>query len=174
MTPRLRLIVADAGPLIILSKTVGLDILQCVAAEILVPEAVVAECTADLRKPGASAIRAAIESGLLKTVFGIDTTQLPKSVTAILGNHDRKNLGERAAIALAVDRHSPVILDDADARLAAKEIPGLQVIGTARVLAEAAQLGALGKPIEQVLADMEGAGFYLGAPVKAKILALVK
>jgi predicted nucleic acid-binding protein len=60
-----RSVVADAGPLIALGRVGQLALLPKVLGEVLVPQAVITECQIDAAKPGAVAIREALEDRVL-------------------------------------------------------------------------------------------------------------
>lgn len=73
----------------------------------------------------------------------------------------RLDPGEREAIALAqMLRADAVILDDRAARREA-ERRNLRVIGTLRVLADAAEIGLV--DLSQALEHLQAAGFYMDA-----------
>jgi predicted nucleic acid-binding protein len=79
--------------------------------------------------------------------------------------------GEIAAMALALENPSCVILlDDGLARRTA-QVAGLQVWGTLRVLLEAKSQGLVDK-IEPYVANLSEAGMWISAEVKQRILTL--
>ena len=126
-------VVADAGPLIAFGRIGNLDMLPQVLGEILVPNAVAAECLTDLEKPGARAIRDALRARLLiKTADPSPAhTQFP-----VL------DPGESAAIRLALKLSASVLIDEKAGRSIATKL-GLSVIGSAGVLLAAKKRGLI-------------------------------
>ncbi|MBK6636931.1 MAG: hypothetical protein IPG34_04195 [Rhodocyclaceae bacterium] len=59
----MKLIVADSGPLIAWACSGHIDVLQAIFPEVLIPETVFVECTANTVLPGAQAIAAAVVAG---------------------------------------------------------------------------------------------------------------
>lgn len=157
----MKLVVADSGPLIALARIGRLDLLPKVVEQVLVPHTVAAECTRDPDKPGARAIRMALQSGLLRETADPDATAL----AAALAQADP---GELAAIALAAALPAPVLIDDAIARRIARA-HGVQVIGTAGVLLKARKTGAV-KRIAPLLAQMRANGYFLSDALIEEIL----
>jgi predicted nucleic acid-binding protein len=120
-----RLIVADAGPLIAFGRIGKLALLVDVLGDILVPDAVIAECLIESAKPGAAA---AIEQALKKRV-------LPRidDPDPALPPYPLLDAGESAAIRLALKLSIPVLIDEKAGRKIATNL-GLSVIGTVGVL----------------------------------------
>jgi predicted nucleic acid-binding protein len=80
-------------------------------------------------------------------------------------------IGEIAAMALALENPSHIILlDDGLARRTA-QVAGLQVGGTLKILLEAKSQGLVEK-IEPYVANLSEAGMWISAEVKQRILAL--
>ena len=126
-------VVADAGPLIAFGRIGKLDLLPQVLGEILVPNAVVAECLADPEKPGARAIREALRARLLIK------THNPFPVHPQFPVLDP---GESAAIRLALKLSASVLIDEKAGRSIATKL-GLSVIGSAGVLLAAKKRGLI-------------------------------
>jgi uncharacterized protein len=122
-------IVSDAGPIIHLSLISQLDLLPALYGRILIPEQVYQEVVVQSEDlPGSSELRSTDWADLV----AVDTkTDLFRALTTNL------DLGESAALCLALDRRADLILcDDLQARLAAEKL-GLRVKGTLGVLMEA-------------------------------------
>ena len=64
----MKLIVADSGPLIAWACSGHIDVLQAIFPEVLIPETVFVECTANTVLPGAQAIAAAVVAGKLQRI----------------------------------------------------------------------------------------------------------
>ncbi len=78
--------------------------------------------------------------------------------------------GESEAIALAVERKAPIILDDKQARTAARRL-GLQVTGTLRILLEAKNARLI-DAVTHLLDALDRSGFYLSTDLKNQVLSL--
>ena len=157
----MKVVVADAGPLIIFGRTCGLALLKSVVAEILVPPAVARECLADAGKPGAVAIAAAMEQGLLTCLAESDVAHAPKDLLLL-------DAGEMEAIATAKARRCVVLLDDAVGRSVAKQM-GVQTTGSLGILLRAKEWGVLDS-IAPIVKAWRSAGYFLGDQVVADIL----
>ena len=157
----MKVVVADAGPLIIFGRTCGLALLKSVVDEILVPPSVAKECLADAGKPGAVAIAAAIEQGLLTCLVESDLAGVPKEFL-LLG------VGEMEVIAAAKARRCIVLLDEVVGRMVAKQM-GVRVTGSLGVLLKAKEWGVL-ESIAPIVQAWKSAGYFLGDQVVADIL----
>jgi hypothetical protein len=157
----MRLVVADSGPLIALARIGRLDLLLKVVEQVLVPHTVAEECTRDPEKPGARAIRMALQSRLLQEAADPDTTALAAALV-------QADPGELAAIALAATFPAPVLIDDAVARRIARA-HGVKVIGTAGMLLRAKHAGAVGS-IAPLLAQMRANGYFLSDALIGEVL----
>lgn len=116
-----RVVVCDAGPLIAFGRLDLLHVLPALFAQVQVPLAVLNECMARPRNVDAIRIRYAVDQQWLVTC---QTIALP-----IPG----LDLGERAAIARALEIDAGLLVDDRAARQHASAL-GLNVIGTLGVL----------------------------------------
>lgn len=127
-----KLVVADAGPLIAFGRIGRLELLPQTLGEVLVPNAVAGECLADPEKPGAQAIREALRVRLLiKTPDPSAEPQFPAL-----------DAGESAAIRLALKLSASVLIDEKLGRSIAAKL-GLSVIGSAGVLLAAKKRGLI-------------------------------
>ena len=157
----MKLIVVDAGPLIIFGKTCGIGVIRAVVDEILIPPAVVSECTNQLGMPGAVAIRKAIKDGLL-TVLDAGIASEAGQDLLLLDD------GEKEAIAAARARQCPVLMDEAIGRSVAKKL-GVQTIGSLAILLAAKQRGAI-PAVAPIIEDWRVAYYFLGERLVADLL----
>jgi len=126
-------IVADSSPLIVFGRVGQLDILRSLFTEVLIPDAVSAEVFAESKtRPGAAAVATAV---------WIRRSAAPSDVIvpSWLGSLD---VGERAALTLAIHLGLPVLIDDLAGRRAAARL-GVPVIGSAGALLLAKRRGRI-------------------------------
>ena len=114
------------------------------------PEAVVAECLIDVHKPGASAIREALEA---RTLTRIDDPVPTLSPFPLL------DAGESAAIRLALKLSIPVLIDEKAGRKIAINL-GLSVVGTVGVLLSAKKYGHI-EAVGPLLNAMREHDYYI-------------
>jgi predicted nucleic acid-binding protein len=157
----MKLIVADAGPLIIFGKTCGIGVIRAVVDEILVPPAVVAECTDQRGMPGAIAIRKAINDGWLTVLDAVPVSGAGQDLLLL-------DDGEKEAIAAAQTRQCPVLMDEAIGRSVAKKL-GVQTIGSLGILLAAKQRGAI-PAVAPIIEDWRAAHYFLGERLVAELL----
>jgi predicted nucleic acid-binding protein len=125
-------IVCNTGPLIALGLLGRLDLLKSLFSEVFVPEAVQRE----IEQGGAN------QSGLasFRLAGWIRVAPLRGGRDMLL--ESLLDTGEAAVITLAREQGiATVLLDERKARKVARDIHGLQVIGTVRVLVEAKRRG---------------------------------
>lgn len=138
----LRVVVSDAGPLIALGRLDLLALLPALFTQVQVPHAVLRECLARPENVDAGRIRAAVDQRWLTVC---DATPIVR---------EGLDLGERAAIARAVEIGAGLLADDRAARQHAVSL-GLVVVGTLGVLVQAKRCGhmaAIGPLIESLRA----------------------
>jgi uncharacterized protein len=150
-------VVSDAGPLIALGRLDLLAVLPEVFAQVQVPTAVLEECMVRPENADAHRIHAAVTRGWLVTCEAV-----PIANTAL-------DLGERAAIARAVEIGAALLADDQAARQHALAI-GLQVIGTLGVLVLAKRGGHLAA-VGPLVAQLRASGQRLSHAAVAQALA---
>ncbi|MEJ2442808.1 MAG: DUF3368 domain-containing protein [Exilibacterium sp.] len=140
-----KVIVADTGPLIALALVKLLPTLSNLFAEVLVPPSVVIEATEDISKPGAQAIKLALDSGLIK-VHPVEVTDKFEELVELL---DR---GEAEALALAKQLNAVALIDERQGRKAATK-QGITVTGSAAILIKAKSAGVIDevKPLFEIL-----------------------
>lgn len=134
-------VVADAGPLIGLTRTGKVELLRCLFGRVLVPPAVESELSIGQSRPGSQTLAAAMECGWL-TVSPV--AQIPPHLSAVL---DR---GEAEAIILAKRESVSLLIDESRGRAAAR-YEGVSVFGTGAVLLRAKEE----KFISDVRAELE-------------------
>ncbi len=154
-----RAVVADAGPLIAFGRIGRLDLLPGVLGEVLVPEAVLAECLVEPLRPGAVAIQSAVDQGILALAKDPDPTH---PAFAVLG------AGESTAIRLALKLSVPVLMDEKSGRKIAASL-GVRVIGSAGVLL-AAKERRLVDSVEPLLDSFRNSGYHLSDALVQAIL----
>lgn len=123
--------VVNASPLIALAKIGQLELLLSPSRKLIVPEAVADEIRIG---PHQDPARIALASG-----FGGSPTPVAVSPDVIAWGLGR---GESAVLCLADERRGTAILDDRDARRAAKTM-GLNVLGTLGVILRARAEGRI-------------------------------
>lgn len=161
--PHLRLIVADAGPLIVLSKLGELALLPRVFGRVCITQVVHAELLAGGSFPGQGAIAEALSDWL-----HVDQVDLGSWAPF---NPDI-DPGEASSICLA-ERHadSLLIIDDKAGRQEAAA-RGLRFIGLVGVLREARVRGFIPQ-LRPLLDGLREAGYYLSDELTRRVLATV-
>ncbi len=145
------IVIADTNPLHYLVLLDRADVLRELYGRVIIPEAVLRELQAR-RTP------AAVKQWVMSRPAWLEVQQVSVPQDLTLTELDA---GEREAIALAVTlRADAVVLDDKAARREA-ERRSLRVIGTVRVLYDAAESGLVDLP--EALERLQAAGFYLDA-----------
>jgi len=153
-------IVSDTGPLVALAVIDRLDLLNCLFDEVMVPEAVHFELLeGGAKQAGVAAYQQA---------HWIESKKLTEPNDPLLESVLDK--GEASVIQLArecnIDR---VLIDERKGRQIAREIYGLRVIGSARVLVEAKRQGHLDN-VEEAITAMRRHGYWLHEDIVAVIL----
>lgn len=153
--------ITNTSPLLYLYRIEAIEWLPSLFGEVWAPEAVKNELLAG-RNKGYDVPNA----GDFPWLTIVDPKSMPSEWLALdLG------AGEIAAMALALENPSHVILlDDGLARRTARAA-GLQVWGTLKILLEAKSQGLIEK-IEPFVANLSEAGMWVSAEVRQRILAL--
>lgn len=160
-THPVRLILADAGPLIVLSRVGELGILRQVFGQVCITDAVRDERLAGGTFPGQAEIAAALADWIEVVDIGSWEPANPD-----LG------AGEVSSLYLAL--HSPgslLILDDAAARQEA-DWRGLSYVGLIGVVLEAKRRGYI-EQARPLLQSLQNAGYFLSERLLDKALATV-
>jgi len=128
-------IVSNATPIIYLAKIGRLHLLERLYENIIVPKTLQAQLISN-EYPEVSVIKEAFRRGWLETkeLDGEDLDFLNRHLVDVAGIHE----GEREAIAIAYNKHLPLIIDENErtGRRVAK-VWGIEVKGTLRVVIEA-------------------------------------
>jgi predicted nucleic acid-binding protein len=140
--------VAVAGPLIALARLDRLALLAGLFDQVLVHEAVFAECVARPELADATRIRQACDSGRLTICVATPLA------AAELGR------GERSAIGKAIEVTAAPLADDLAARRRAEAL-GLITIGNLGVLVRANRKGLL-LPVRPEADQLRAGGYWLG------------
>lgn len=138
-------VVSDTSPLVYLTRRGHFGWLRTRYGQVIIPHAVWLETTeAGSAFPEASAVKEAVSEGWMevRSPSGDLAGQLPLELDP----------GEAEAIALAVELHALVIIDDAEGREAALS-RGLRVTGTGGILL-AAKTKGLTKSVKEELARL--------------------
>jgi len=125
-------VISDIGPINYLIQIGRVEILGELFEKVILPEAVQDELL-DEKAPTDVQKWADAPSDRVEIKGGVDFQQLPPGYFEMLRD---LGPGEVEAIALAYEFDLPVILDDFDARIAARNC-GLSIFGTLAILAEA-------------------------------------
>ena len=158
-----RLIIADAGLLIIFAKSNQLALLKAMADHIVVTRTVMHECT-DSGMPGAEIILKAVKSLMLSIVE--DAVLSDELNTVPL------DLGEKSTIAFALSHTDPglfLLIDENRGRAVAKQY-GLNVIGSAGLLVAAKRSGLIDS-VEPILRQWQKLGYFLKETLIARVLS---
>jgi hypothetical protein len=157
----MKLVVADSSPLIVFARSDMLLILRQVVGEIVVPQTVYDECTADVSKPGARMIAEASKAGLI-TVHADSKIPTPSANLPMLDK------GEIAAIALALELGEPVLMDERLGRQAAAA-QGIAVVGSAGILLVAKKKKLI-KKVRPILEAWKALGYFLSPALITLVL----
>nr|RNF59318.1 DUF3368 domain-containing protein [Acidithiobacillus sulfuriphilus] len=146
------MLVADSGPLIALARLELLRESRSCFHALWVPEVVYVEVTRKGELADARMLKAAAAAGVFEVIADIPTTVDAVSSYGL-------DPGETLAIALALQEHAAVLIDERKGRMASQAL-GLDVIGTLGMLALLKERGLLARiaiPVERLMAG----GYYL-------------
>lgn len=150
-------IIADAGPLIALSRVCDLSLLGGLFEQVWITETVLAECTVRSDKPEGQIVQAAIVRGILQVCPD------PPGVSG--WNLDP---GEASAIATAKALGAGVLMDDRAGRRVAASL-GIPVIGVLGLLVLAKEKGKL-RAIRPMLEQLTASRYFLPSQLLEDIL----
>lgn len=143
------MIVTNTSPLIGLGVVAQLELLPRIFGEVLAPPEVIAEATREGRA-GSAEILQALARGALRVHPALRPTQF----------RDRLDLGESAALALALELGAErLVIDERRGRRVA-QAEGVQVIGTLGVLHLGHGLGMV-RDLDGALAGLRAHGFWV-------------
>jgi len=155
-------VISNTSPLIALSAIGDLGLLPQIFTSVLVPVAVEQEIAAGVRPWH---VKVALDEALGAGWMTLAAASTGPRVRAL---RERLGAGEGEAIALAKERHLPVLIDDLKGRKAAADLD-LVVIGTLGVLARSKRKGIIPqvRPRIQLLRE---AGIYLPDTLVERLL----
>lgn len=147
-SPTGEVVVCDASPLIVLARVGHLDLLRHLFRRVFIPPAVWSEVTRRPDAPGAAVVAGA-QWLLVRAPHGVATSRL--------------GLGEREAMALAVELRATLIVDDGMARAVALAM-GLTITGTLGVLRRAKHEGLI-VAVRPILDQLQANGLHVAEPL---------
>lgn len=160
----MKIVVADAGPLIGISRVGRLPLLRDLYGTLLIPEQVREELRLSSNKPGSHAVLEAMQDRWICCVPICDVNQAFRLGRFI-------DAGEAEAIQLAIEQQAELLLiDDRRGRKAAQK-RGVPIIGTGGMLVVAKKAGLLDN-IAPVIAALTQAGYRLSPLLSEHILKL--
>lgn len=149
-------LVVNTGPLIALGLLDRLELLRLLATQVLVPTAVHEEVAAGGQ--GDVGLRA------YRRATWLEIRSPERPLDPLLGAV--LDPGEGSVIQLAVERQiRRVLIDERKGRRIAREIYGLEVLGTARVLVEARRAGRLPPPLSRSFESLRMAGYWIDSKI---------
>jgi uncharacterized protein len=157
-------VIADAGPLIALSKLELLNLLPSVFSRILIPGIVVDEASI-AGQPGSKRLDEFFAQHL-DFIEVLPTIESPEilALSALLGR------GEIQAIEWAIKRKHPVFVDDRRARIHATSM-GVSVLGVGGFLIKCKEMGLV-PAVAPLLEQLQAEGYFLSdALLKLLVLA---
>ncbi len=155
-------IIADASPLIGLAKIDRLELLKSLFKSVIIPKEVADECTEHHSKPGAILIARAIQSAIIDVYS--ETISPIIELNSVLGK------GEAAAIALAKQLSSPLLIDDRRGRYFAKKL-GVSITGLPGVLL-LAKRNKIIHAVEPILNELHAYHYHLSKQLHHEVLRL--
>ncbi len=158
-------VVSNTSPILNLAIIGKLDLLKLQFGKVLVPSEVITELKPQEQRPGSAAIQQALDAGWIQSQ-SLDSASLA-TFTLLRQSLD---LGESAAIALALEVQAELtLLDEKEGRKTAKSL-GLTITGILGVLLKARTTGVL-PSLKPVLDDLTTtAGFRIAPALREKIL----
>jgi predicted nucleic acid-binding protein len=159
---RSNVLIADAGPLIALSRIGALDLLQGVFGEAWVTSEVRAEVLPAADYPGKADLVAAFERGWLRL--------LPPPFQDWRPLNPGLGPGERSSIAAALEQPGCLLVIDDRAGRAEARAWKVAIIGTAAVIG-LAKLRGLIPAARPLLERLQPAGYFIGSAVIEAVLA---
>jgi len=173
----MRVVIADAGPLIALARLEQLNLLQRLFGSVTVTEWVANEVLAGGDFPDVASLRMALSQPWLQTVEPNNLLDIDwQAQCRDLINLHQIDMGEATALVLAQHLHSQghqtmLLMDDFRGRNAALHT-GVSLMGTAGLLLLAKQHGAIGT-VKPYLQTLRRQGYFLSDRLIAHALAQV-
>jgi predicted nucleic acid-binding protein len=159
-----KLIVADAGPLIALAVGGVLPICLTLLGGLMVPEAVLLECTADISVPGAILLQGLSDAKKLQIIAAASLMPLDAAYAQGLGG------GEIAVLSYASQHSLIALVDERRARKVAARL-GVAVVGSGAIVAQLKRQGLI-QSVRPVLLSWQQHGYFVSGPVVRDILRL--
>lgn len=156
-----RAVVADAGPLVALSRAGGLDLLRHLFGTVEISGQVRAEVLDAGAFPGQEHLAAALAAGWLRC-HAVDLSGWRPRRPGV-------DVGEASAVTLAAEYASALLIMDDRAGRAEAQARSLAVMGVAAVVGLAKMQGLLPQAAP-VLAEMRRNGYFIGDDVVAAVL----
>lgn len=153
-------VVADAGPLIALAKLELLDLPRRTFGQILVPKTVLDECREQVYSRDAVLIGAAVNSGFFEV-----RADVPWPVEL---HEPRLDAGEIAALAMALQSHAGLLIDEARGRREAAKL-GIKVVGVCGLLLFAKREGWIAG-VTPLLDHLRISGYYISPALRERVL----
>ena len=161
---RAALIVADAGPLIALAVGGVLPFCIKMLNGLVVPEAVLLECTEDISAPGAAILQSLSKAGKFEIIPAISLLPLDAAYAQGLGG------GEIAVLSYAAQHALLAMVDERRARRVAVRL-GVPVIGSGTLVAQLKRQGLI-QSVKPVLSSWKQPGYFVAEPVLRDILSM--
>jgi predicted nucleic acid-binding protein len=159
-----RVVIADAGPLIALSRADQLSLLRGLFGQVEITDQIRTEVLESGAFPGQVAIDEALREGWLRC-HTIELTAWRPLCPGV-------DAGEASALLLAMQHLAPLLIMDDRAGRAEARARGLSVMGVAAVVGLAKQQGLI-SAAAPVLARMRANGYFIGHDVIAAVLARI-
>lgn len=153
-------VVADAGPLIALAKLELLDLPRRTFGQILVPQTVLDECREQIHSRDAMLIGEAVNSGLIEVRPDV---LWPEGL-----REPRLDAGELAALAMALQSHAGLLIDEARGRREAAKL-GLKIVGVCGLLLFAKREGWIAE-VAPLLDHLRISGYYISPALRERVL----
>lgn len=154
-------VIADAGPLIALSRIDSLDLFHGVFGQVLVTEEVRDEALPAADYPGKEVIAQAFDAGWLVCPGPFETSWQP--------TNPGLDAGERSTIAAAVQMPGCLLIIDDRAGRAEAKSHRVAIIGTAAVIG-LAKLQGLIPAARPVLEQLQPAGYFIHSRIIEAVL----
>lgn len=159
-----KLIVADAGPLIALAVGGVLPLCTTLLGGLIVPEAVLIECTADVSAPGAAIVQDMGDSGTFQIIPAASLMPLDAAYAQGLGG------GEIAVLAYAAQHALLALVDERRARQVAARLK-VGIVGSGTIIAQLKRQGLIDS-VQPVLSRWKQHGYFVSVAVVGDILRM--
>lgn len=153
-------VVADAGPLIALAKLELLDLPGRIFGQVLVPQTVLDECREQVYSRDAVLIGEAVKNGLFEIRADVPWPEALRE--------PRLDAGELAALAMALQTHAGLLIDEARGRREAAKL-GVAVVGVCGLLLFAKREGWIAE-VAPLLDRLRISGYYISLALHERVL----